>query len=142
MVMPSFSTFITHLKAASGTPDAPEISSRSASFQALKPGAFGSGKTFTVSASFGLLILSVMVPHDPADSLGWAPAAAHAKVPLGIALLDGDRGVADSAGAEALSIGTSRASLLLSDGGGDRLDMQSSQSIRGSSSADLEDDEE
>ena len=67
-----------------------------------------------------------MVPHNPADSLGWAPAAAHAKVPLVAELLIGDRDDANLAGSEALEFGTSRAGFLLSDDGVDRLDTQSS----------------
>ena len=79
-----------------------------------------------VSASFGPLILSVVVPHNPADSLGWAPVAAQAKVPLVAALPLGDRDDTDLPGSEALEFGTSRAGFLLSDNGVDRLDLQSS----------------
>ena len=80
-----------------------------------------------VSASFGPLILSVVVPHNPADSLGWAPVAAQAKVPLvaAPALGDGDDD-ADLSGSEALEFGTLRAGFLLSDDRVDRLDTQSS----------------
>ena len=80
-----------------------------------------------VSASFVPLIRSAVVPHSPADSLGGAPVAAQAKVPLVAepAVGDGDDD-ADLSGSEEFCFGTSRAEFLLSADEEERTDLQSS----------------